>query len=157
MPQAPVAIAISYSSASCRSRSRNAATYSHALAISSKVTLSSGRVTSEAKARQCFAFSLYSSTLRISPRPRPSLFGMAYFFSSQHDLFATAMQRRKNYALVPVVMAMMMMVVRVIGVVMPVMVAMMVVAIVMMVVPMMIAVPSCGRSCAADCDCADNA
>ena len=67
--------------------------------------------------------------------------------------FATAMQRRKNYALLPVVMAMMMMVVRVIGVVMP----MMVVAIVMMVVPMMIAVPSCGRSCAADCDCADNA
>ena len=54
-------------------------------------------------------------------------------------------------------MAMMMMVVRVIGVVMPVMVAMMVVAIVMMVVPMMIAVPSCGWSCAADCDCADNA
>jgi hypothetical protein len=80
---------------------------------------------------------------------------MAYFFSSQ-DFFATAMQRRKNYALVPVVMAMMM-VVRVIGVVMPVMVAMMVVAIVMMVVPMMIAVPSCSRSCAADCDCADNA
>ena len=33
---------------------------------------------------------------------------MAYFFSSQDDLFATAMQRRKNYALVPVVMAMMM-------------------------------------------------
>ena len=54
-------------------------------------------------------------------------------------------------------MAMMMMVVRVIGVVMPVMVAMMVVAIVMMVVPMMIAVPSCGWSSAADCDCADNA
>ena len=42
---------------------------------------------------------------------------MAYFFSSQHDLFATAMQRRKNYALVPVVMAMMM-VVGVIGIVM---------------------------------------
>ena len=65
------------------------------------------------------------------------------------------MQRRKNYALVPVVMAMM--VVRVIGIVMPVMVAMMVVPIVTMVVPMMIAVPSSGRSCAADCDCADNA
>jgi uncharacterized membrane protein len=81
---------------------------------------------------------------------------MAYFFSSQDDLFATAMQRRKNYALVPVVMAMMM-VVGVIGIVMPVMVAMMVVTIVMMVVPMMIAVPSCGWSCAADCDCADNA
>ena len=77
---------------------------------------------------------------------------MAYFFSSQDNLFATAMQRRKNYALVPVVMAMMM-VVRVIGVVMPVMV----VAIVMMVVPMMIAVPSCGWSCATDRDCADNA
>ena len=62
------------------------------------------------------------------------------------------MQRRKNYALVPVVMAMM--VVRVISVVMP----MMVVTIVMMVVPMMIiAVPSCGWSRAADCDCADNA
>jgi hypothetical protein len=81
---------------------------------------------------------------------------MAYFFSSQGS-FATAMQRRKNYALVPVVMAMMMMVVGVIGVVMPVMVAMMVVTIVMMVVPMMIAVPSRGWSCAADCDCADNA
>ena len=50
-------------------------------------------------------------------------------------------------------MAIMMMVVGVIGVVMPVMV----VTIVMMVVPMMIAVPSCGWSCAADCDCADNA
>src|SRR6516225_7008383 len=69
----------SYSSASYRSCARNAATFSHALAIFSKVTLSSGRVTSEAKARQCFVFCLYSSTLRISPRPRPSLFGMAYF------------------------------------------------------------------------------
>ena len=49
-----------------------------------------------------------------------------------------------------------MMVVGVIGVVMTVMVAMMVVTIVMMV-PMMIAVPSCGWSCAADGDCADNA
>jgi len=48
-------------------------------------------------------------------------------------------------------MAIMMMVVRVIGVVMPVMVA------IVMMVPMMIAVPSCGWSCAADCDCADNA
>jgi len=72
-------------------------------------------------------------------------------FLFQLGFFATAMQRRKNYALVPVVMAMM--VVRVISVVMP----MMVVTIVMMVVPMMIAVPSCGWSCAADCDCADNA
>ena len=55
----------SYSSASYRLRARNAATFSHALAISSKVTLSSGRVTSAAKARHCFAFCLYSSTLRI--------------------------------------------------------------------------------------------
>ena len=78
------------------------------------------------------------------------------FLFQPDDLFATAMQRRKDYALVPVVMAMMM-AVRVIGVVMLVMVAMMVVTIVTMVVPMMIAVPSCGWSCAADCDCADNA
>jgi hypothetical protein len=49
---------------------------------------------------------------------------------------------------------MMMMVIGVIGVVMTVMV---VITIVMMVVPMMIAVPSCGWSSAADCDCADNA
>ena len=77
---------------------------------------------------------------------------MAYLFSSQ-DLFATAMQRRKNYALVPVVMAMMMMVVGVIGV----KVTVMVVPIVMMVVPMMIAVPSCGWSRTADCDCANYA
>jgi len=45
----------------------------------------------------------------------------------------------------------------VISVVVPVIVGMMVVTIVMMVVPMMIiAVPSRGRSRAADCDCADN-
>ena len=51
----------------------------------------------------------------------------------------------------------MMMVVGVIGVVMQVMVAMMVVTIVMMVVTMMVTVPSCGWSCAANRDCADNA
>jgi len=45
-----------------------------------------------------------------------------------------------------------MMVVRVISVVMP----MMVVTIVMMIVTMMVAVPSCGWSRAADCNCADN-
>jgi len=50
----------------------------------------------------------------------------------------------------------MMMVVGVIGVVMPVIVAMMVVTIVMMVITMMIAVPSCGWSSAADCNCTDN-
>ena len=50
-------------------------------------------------------------------------------------------------------MAIMMMVVGVIGVVMTVMV----VTIVMMVVPMMIAVPSCGWSRTADCDCANYA
>jgi len=81
---------------------------------------------------------------------------MAYFFSSQDDLFATAMQRRKNYALVPVVMAMMMMVVGVIGVVMTVIVGV-VVTVVMMVIMMMITVPSCGWSRAADCDCANYA
>ena len=47
------------------SRSWSAATFSHSPAISSKVTLSSGRVTSAAKARHCFAFCLYSSGLRI--------------------------------------------------------------------------------------------
>src|SRR5215472_18670397 len=87
----------SYSSASYRSCARNAATFSHALAISSKVTLSSGRVTSAAKARHCFAFCLYSSTLRIVLDLGHPRTGMAYFFSSQ-DFFATAMQRRKNYA-----------------------------------------------------------
>ena len=46
-----------------------------------------------------------------------------------------------------------MMIVGVIGVV----VTMMVVPIVMMVVPMMIAVPSCGWSRTADCDCANYA
>src|SRR5262249_2269963 len=60
------AIDRSYSSASCTSCSRSAATFSHALAISSKVTLSSGRVVVRAaKARQCFACCWYSSILRI--------------------------------------------------------------------------------------------
>src|SRR5262249_17695827 len=58
--------------ASCGSRSASAATRSHASATSSKVTLSSGRVISAAKARQSFAFCLYSSALRINPRLRPS-------------------------------------------------------------------------------------
>ena len=49
-----------------------------------------------------------------------------------------------------------MMVVGVIGVVMTVIVAMMIVTVVMMVVTMMVTVPSCGWSCAANRDCADN-
>ena len=75
----------SYSSASCRSLSRRAATFSHALAISSKVTLSSGRVIRTAKARQCSAFCLYSSTRRtvreaILCGPTPSMrFASAHF------------------------------------------------------------------------------
>src|SRR6516162_7782627 len=102
----------SYSSASYRSCARNAATFSHALAISSKVTLSSGRVTSAAKARHCFAFCLYSSILRIVLDLGHARTGDGLFLFEPGIFFATAMQRRKNYALVPVVMAMMMMVVR---------------------------------------------
>ena len=46
-----------------------------------------------------------------------------------------------------------MMVVRVIGVVMPMMV---ITIVMMMIVTMMVAVPSCGWSRTADCNCADN-
>ena len=61
----------------------------------------------------------------------------------------------KNCALIPVMPAVpIMMVVRVIGVVMTLIVG--VVTIVMMVITMMIAVPSCGWSSAADCNCTDN-
>src|SRR6516225_6912615 len=76
----------SYSSASYRLRARNAATSSHALAISSKVTLSSGRVTSAAKARHCFAFCLYSSILRIVLDLGHPRTGMANSFRAR-DLF----------------------------------------------------------------------
>ena len=68
----------------------------------------------------------------------------------------------KNYALIPVMTVVVtMMVVGVIGVQMTVMVVaivmMVIVTIVMMVVTMMIAVPSCGWSRTADCDCANYA
>jgi hypothetical protein len=65
-----------------------------------------------------------------------------------------------NYGLVPVVPVMMMMVIGVIGVEVAMamvitIVVMVIVTVVMMVVPM--AVPRCGWSRAANCDCADNA
>ena len=73
---------------------------------------------------------------------------------------------KTNYALIPVMTVQItMMIVGVIGVVtkmivaiMTVVVGMVIVTVVMMVITMMIvAVPSCGWSCAADYNCTDNA